>query len=88
MYLGHFCLEEGLNINDLTLAGPELSFNIFPKALSILPFPNFWVLLFFIAMVFLGIDTEFGYIESLYCYIKDEADIFHSIKVFGYQLSV
>ena len=62
MYLGHFCQEQGIPIDSLKLVGPELSFNIFPKALSILPFPNLWVLLFFIAMVLLGVDTEFGYL--------------------------
>ena len=72
MYLGHFCEEYNLDINNLTLLGPELSFNIFPKALAILPWPNLWALCFFIAMVFLGIDSEFGYLESLFCYLKDE----------------
>ena len=57
MYLGHFCQEYNLDIHNLTLLGPELSFNIFPKALAILPWPNVWVLFFFIAMVFLGIDS-------------------------------
>ena len=57
MYLGHFCYEADLDIGELTLLGPELSFNVFPKALAILPWPNLWVLCFFIAMVFLGIDS-------------------------------
>lgn len=71
MYLGHFCQQQNLNIADLNLLGPELSFNIFPKALTILPWPNLWVFCFFVAMVFLGIDSEFGYLESLFCYLKD-----------------
>lgn len=62
MYLGHFCIQQNVHIADLTLSGPSLSFNIFPKALAILPWSNLWVLIFFIAMVFLGIDSEFGYI--------------------------
>jgi SNF family Na+-dependent transporter len=57
MFLGHFCLENNLDIRTLTLSGASLSFNIFPKALAILPWPNFWVFVFFIAMVFLGIDS-------------------------------
>ena len=57
MYLGHFCQQENIRIQELTLSGLSLSFNIFPKALAILPWPNVWILLFFIAMVFLGIDT-------------------------------
>lgn len=73
MYLGHFCLEQNLDIRQLSLSGPSLSFNIFPKALAILPWPNLWVFIFFVTMVFLGIDSEFGYIETCYCYFKDEA---------------
>ena len=44
----------------LQISGPELSFNVFPKALATLPFPNFLVFVFFRTMVLLGIDTEFG----------------------------
>lgn len=72
VYLGHFCQEASLSISDLQLAGAQLSFNIFPKALAILPWPNLWVFCFFLAMVFLGIDSEFGFLESLFCFLKDE----------------
>lgn len=34
--------------------------------------PNLWVFIFFSAMVLLGIDSEFGVIEAIYCYIRDE----------------
>lgn len=46
---------------------------------------NLWVLLFFIAMVFLGIDSEFGYLETCFCYLKDEAQENESglIRVLG-----
>jgi len=47
----------GIKIGDLNLSGPELSFNIFTKALAILPLPNLWIFLFFLTMVFLGIDS-------------------------------
>jgi SNF family Na+-dependent transporter len=46
-----------MDIRNLALSGTELSFNIFPKALAILAWPNLWVFLFFLAMVFLGIDS-------------------------------
>lgn len=71
MYLGHFCYVLNLNIKDLALSGTSLSFNIFPKALAILPWSNMWVFLFFITMVLLGIDSEFGYLETFFCYFKD-----------------
>ena len=59
VYLSHFCLELGIDINHpgLTLSGPELSFSVLPKALALLPMPNLWIFIFFITMVLLGIDT-------------------------------
>ena len=37
-----------------------------------LPLPNLWVFIFFLAMVLLGIDSEFGLMEAMYCYVRDE----------------
>jgi SNF family Na+-dependent transporter len=56
---------------DLKLSGPELSFSVLPKALSLLPLSNLWIFVFFITMVLLGIDSLFGMIESLYAYVRD-----------------
>lgn len=74
IYLSHFCLMNGMTIDDpnLSISGFELSFNVLPKALMLLPLPNFWVFIFFTTMVLLGIDSEFGTIEGIYCYIRDE----------------
>ena len=59
IYLSHFCTMSGLTIDspDLHLAGLELSFNVIPKALCLLPLSNLWVFLFFFAMILLGIDS-------------------------------
>lgn len=74
IYLSHFCVLNGYTIGDprLSISGFELSFNVLPKALLLLPLPNLWILIFFFAMVLLGIDSEFGVIEALYCVIRDE----------------
>jgi len=65
MYVGHFCFEKGLEISSLTLKGIDLAFNILPKAISILPWPNLWLFIFCIVLVLLGIDTMFGFLESV-----------------------
>jgi SNF family Na+-dependent transporter len=64
VYLSHFCKSMGLSINDpnINLSGPELSFNVLPKALVMLPMANLWIFVFFVTMVFLGIDSQFGMI--------------------------
>lgn len=63
----------GISIDhpSLTLGGPELSFNVLPKALAMLPMPNLWIFVFFITMVLLGIDSFFGMLEGLYTYLRD-----------------
>jgi solute carrier family 6 amino acid transporter-like protein 5/7/9/14 len=71
IYLGHFSSMIGVPIQEITLSGPEICFNIFPKALAILPFPRIWLFLFFVTMVLLGIDTMIGAMESIVCYLKD-----------------
>lgn len=71
IYLGHFSHLIGVNIHEITLQGPEICFNIFPKALAILPFPRVWLFLFFVTMVLLGIDTMIGGMEGVICYLKD-----------------
>jgi SNF family Na+-dependent transporter len=74
IYLSHFCVLSGYEIGDpsLSLAGMELSFNVLPQALLLLPLPNLWLFIFFLAMVLLGIDSQFGMMEALYCYVRDE----------------
>lgn len=41
-------------------AGPGLAFIAYPKALSRLPGSNFWFVLFFLMILFLGLDTQVG----------------------------
>lgn len=63
MYVGHFCHMNGLSITELPLSGLELAFNVFPKAISVLPWPNLWFLIFCAVLVLLGIDSMFGFLE-------------------------
>lgn len=64
------------------MSGPELSFSVLPKALALLPMANMWIFCFFLTMVFLGIDSQFGLIEGLYTYLRDEIKC-GSIEIFG-----
>lgn len=41
--------------------GPGLAFIAYPEALSRLPFPHFWSVLFFLTLVLVAIDTQVCY---------------------------
>lgn len=60
IYLGYYSNVLNVSIDDLPLTGVELAFAILPKAISLLPWSNLWLLMFSIILVLLGIDTEFG----------------------------
>jgi len=55
--MGHISKVLHIEINSIPLAGPELSFVVYPTALTLLPLSNFWAIIFFTTMILLGIDT-------------------------------
>jgi len=46
-YLGHFSYLVNIPIEKLPLSGTDLAFTTYPSALCMLPFPNFWSIIFF-----------------------------------------
>ncbi|WAR08001.1 SC6A3-like protein [Mya arenaria] len=59
--LGFLAKETGVSIDDLPFSGASLAFIAYPEALSRLPLPNLWAVLFFITLILVGIDTTGGY---------------------------
>ena len=54
----------GVDISDLKLSGQELVFIVYPAAMSYLPFTRFWLFVFFMALILIGIDSQFALIET------------------------
>jgi len=77
-YMGHMAAVSNVHISQLPLQGPDLVFVAYPAALSLMPAPTFWAILFFVMLYFLGIDTEFCFLETVGGFIEDE-----KIKIFG-----
>ncbi|XP_052809265.1 sodium- and chloride-dependent glycine transporter 1-like [Mya arenaria] len=63
--LGFLAKETGVSIDDLPFSGASLAFIAYPEALSRLPLPNLWAVLFFITLILVGIDTTFGTFETV-----------------------
>lgn len=48
----------GKEIKDVADSGPGLIFVAYPTAMSQLPFSTFWNIIFFIMILFIGLDTQ------------------------------
>ncbi|XP_058273602.1 sodium- and chloride-dependent GABA transporter 2-like isoform X2 [Hemibagrus wyckioides] len=69
--LGYMAHELSLPMEDIVQSGPGLAFIAYPKALSLLPGPHFWSVLFFLMVLFLGLDSQFVCVESLATALTD-----------------
>ncbi|KAI9533589.1 hypothetical protein NQZ68_021124 [Dissostichus eleginoides] len=63
--LGFMAYTMDLPIEEVANSGPGLIFIAYPKALSLLPGSSFWAVLFFLMILFLGLDSQFVCVESL-----------------------
>eukprot|EP00092_Neocalanus_flemingeri_P033536 GFUD01036454.1.p1 GENE.GFUD01036454.1~~GFUD01036454.1.p1 ORF type:complete len:609 (+),score=101.36 GFUD01036454.1:134-1960(+) len=69
--LGNLAHEQGKNVEDVVADGPGLVFVVFPHALSQMPYPQVWSVVFFGLVICLGIDSQFATVEVIITSIKD-----------------
>ena len=69
--LGHQSHESGIEIDDLVEGGQGLAFIAYPDALTQLPIPQIWTVMFFFMLFLLGIDSEFALLETVLTCIYD-----------------
>ncbi|KAM6989145.1 sodium- and chloride-dependent GABA transporter 2-like [Tautogolabrus adspersus] len=69
--LGFMSYELGVDISTVAESGPGLAFIAYPRAIALMPFPQLWAAFFFIMIIFLGLDSEFVYLEGLVTSISD-----------------
>lgn len=58
MYLGYMSQQANKSIQEVAKEGSSLVFIVYPEAISILPLPQFWSVIFFLMLITLGLDSS------------------------------
>jgi len=69
---GGMAKSVGTTVDKVASGGYGLAFIVYPEALSNLPLPQLWSVLFFFMLFTLGLDSEFGLMETIMTCIQDE----------------
>ncbi|XP_067652264.1 sodium- and chloride-dependent glycine transporter 1-like [Haliotis asinina] len=58
-------------VADVITSGPGIAFVVYPEAVSLLPVPQLWSVLFFLVVLMMGFDTMFGAVEAATGCVED-----------------
>ncbi|XP_064615116.1 sodium- and chloride-dependent GABA transporter 2-like [Liolophura sinensis] len=69
--LGFMATQQSLSISEVAGSGPGLAFVAYPEAMSQMPVAPLWSVLFFLTLIFVGIDSQFAHCEAFIIGISD-----------------
>ncbi|XP_063875978.1 sodium- and chloride-dependent glycine transporter 2-like isoform X6 [Scylla paramamosain] len=70
--LGFLANEMGVNVNEVAASGSGLAFVVYPAAISLMPIPQLWSVLFFLMLINIGFGTQFSTVEAVTTAIVDQ----------------
>ncbi|CAK9304604.1 unnamed protein product [Gordionus sp. m RMFG-2023] len=69
--LGFMSKKLGVPVSEVTTSGQGLAFIVYPEAISQLPVPQLWNVLFFVMLYDLGLNSEFALMEAFISGLQD-----------------
>lgn len=63
--LGFMAEEAGVPIENVVDSGPGIAFVVYPEAVSKLPLPQLWAVLFFLMLFTVGLDSQMVHVQTL-----------------------
>ena len=73
-FIGFMAHTTGKQIEDVIVSGPGLAFVVYPEAVSRLPIPHLWAVMFFLMLLALGLGTQFSIMETITRIVVDALD--------------
>ncbi|KAH3880541.1 sodium-dependent proline transporter-like isoform X2 [Dreissena polymorpha] len=64
-YIGFMAGKQGTTVDKVAQEGAGLAFVVYPDAVTNLPAPPFWSILFFFMLITLGLDSQFAMVETV-----------------------
>jgi len=81
--LGHMSWRLNKNIENVVDQGASLSFIAYPEILATFKYPTFYSILFFLMVINLGLDSDFGGLEAMYTALSDEYSLLKRHRKIG-----
>uniref|UniRef100_A0A2C9KRH2 Uncharacterized protein n=1 Tax=Biomphalaria glabrata TaxID=6526 RepID=A0A2C9KRH2_BIOGL len=69
--LGHMAYNLNVPVKNFAASGSGLAFVVYPEAVSYLPVPQLWALLFFLMLLTVALDTQFVAFEVVMTSLQD-----------------